>query len=54
MAGVTLLTVPTIMPAGNLLGVLTMGAAGIMPGELTLDETQWALFGPAMLTLASG
>ena len=45
VAGITLLTVPTIMYGGvTLLGVLTKGAAGIAPGELTLDETQWALF----------
>jgi hypothetical protein len=45
VAGVTLLTVPTIMYGGiTLLGVLTAGAAGISPGNLRLDQTQWALF----------
>lgn len=27
-----------------LLGVLTRGTAGLQPGDLVLDETQWALF----------
>jgi hypothetical protein len=45
VAGVTLLAVPTIMYGGvTLLGILTKGAAGISPGNLTLDQTQWALF----------
>ena len=45
VAGVTLLTVPAIMYGGiTLLGVLTAGAAGISPGNLRLDQTQWALF----------
>jgi hypothetical protein len=45
VAGVTLLTVPTIMYGGaTLLGTLTRGAAGISPGNLALDQTQWALF----------
>jgi hypothetical protein len=45
VAGLTLLTVPTIMYGGvTLLGILTRGAAGIAPGELELNETQWALF----------
>jgi hypothetical protein len=45
VAGVTLLTVPTIMYGGaTLLGTLTKGAAGISPGNLALDQTQWALF----------
>ena len=45
VAGVTLLTVPTIMYGGaTLLGILTQGAAGISPGNLALDQTQWALF----------
>jgi hypothetical protein len=45
VAGLTLLTVPTIMYGGvTLLGILTTGMAGIPPGNLTLDQTQWALF----------
>jgi len=45
VAGLTILTVPTIMYGGvTLLGVLTKGAAGIGPGGLVLDETQWGLF----------
>lgn len=45
VAGLTLLTVPTIMYGGvTLLGILTQGAAGLAPGELELNETQWALF----------
>jgi hypothetical protein len=45
VAGVTLLTVPTIMYGGaTLLGTLTNSAAGVSPGNLALDQTQWALF----------
>jgi len=45
VAGLTLLTVPTIMYGGiTLLGILTKGTAGLAPGGLTLDDTQWALF----------
>ncbi len=45
VAGLTLLTVPTIMYGGiTLLGILTKGTAGLAPGGLKLDETQWALF----------
>lgn len=45
VAGVTLLTVPTIMYGGaTLLGILTKGAAGILAGNISLDQTQWALF----------
>ena len=45
VAGLTLLTVLTIMYGGiTLLGILTKGTAGLAPGGLTLDETQWALF----------
>jgi hypothetical protein len=45
VSGITLLAVPTIMYGGvTLLGILTTGAAGISPGNLVLDETQWALF----------
>jgi hypothetical protein len=45
VAGITLITVPTIMYGGvTLLGVLTRGGAGIAPSALQLDETQWALF----------
>src|SRR5215468_3727333 len=45
VAGITLLTVPTIIYGGlTLLGILTKGMAGISPGNLALDQTQWALF----------
>jgi hypothetical protein len=45
ISGVTLLAVPTIMYGGiTLLGILTQGIAGSAPGELALDETQWALW----------
>lgn len=45
VSGVTLLAVPTIMYGGiTLLGILTKGIAGLAPGELALDETQWALW----------
>ena len=45
VAGLTILSVPTIMYGGvTLLGILTKGMAGISPGDLVLDETQWALF----------
>jgi hypothetical protein len=45
VAGLTILTVPTIMYGGvTLLGILSKGVAGISPGNLMLDETQWALF----------
>jgi hypothetical protein len=43
--GVILLTVPTIMYGGaTLLGILTRGTAGLNPGGIVLDDTQWALF----------
>jgi len=45
VSGITLLAVPTIMYGGvTLLGILTTGRAGTSPGNLVLDETQWALF----------
>jgi hypothetical protein len=45
VAGVILLTVPTIMYGGlTLLGILTGGGAGLRPGDLQLTDTQWALF----------
>jgi hypothetical protein len=45
MAGLTLLAVPTIAYGGaTLLGILTVGAAGLPSGGLALDQTQWALF----------
>ena len=45
VAGVTLLTVPTIMYGGlTLLGILTKGTAGLAPGRVELDDTQWVLF----------
>lgn len=45
VSGIILLLVPTIMYGGiTLLGVLTQGSAGLAPGNLSLNETQWALF----------
>jgi hypothetical protein len=45
IAGITLLTVPTIMYGGiTLLGILTTGTFGIAPAGLALDDRQWALF----------
>jgi hypothetical protein len=45
VAGLTLLTVPAIVYGGvTLLGILTKGAAGMAPGGLALNETQFALF----------
>lgn len=45
VSGVILLSVPTIMYGGiTLLGILTQGIVGLAPGELALDETQWALW----------
>lgn len=45
VSAVTLLAVPTIMYGGiALLGILTQGIAGLAPGGLALDETQWALW----------
>ncbi|MGH8286658.1 MAG: hypothetical protein ACRETT_12965 [Steroidobacteraceae bacterium] len=45
VSGITLLTVPTIMYGGwTLLGILTQGIAGSSPGDLTLNDTQWALW----------
>jgi hypothetical protein len=50
VSGVTLLAVPTIMYGGiTLLGILTRGIAGLAPGELVLDETQWALWRAEMI-----
>jgi hypothetical protein len=44
-SGLILLTVPTIMYGGlALLGILTKGVAGVGPGGLVLNDTQWALF----------
>jgi hypothetical protein len=45
VSGISLLTVPTIQYGGlTLLGVLTRDAAGMAPGGLALDDTQWALW----------
>jgi hypothetical protein len=45
VAGITLLAVPTIVYGGiTLVGILTKGTAGLAPGGLVLDDTQWALF----------
>jgi hypothetical protein len=53
--GVILLTVPTIMYGGaTLLGILTRGAAGLDPGGLVLNDTQWAPSAPATRTPECG
>ena len=45
VCGLMLLLVPTIMYGGlTLLGILTDGSAGTKPGNLSLDETQKALW----------
>lgn len=45
VSGITLLVVPTILYGGvTLLGILTAGSAGLRPGGITLDDTQWALW----------
>lgn len=45
VSGIILLIVPTIMYGGiTLLGILTGGGAGMAPGELSLNETQWSLW----------
>jgi hypothetical protein len=45
VSGITLLLIPTIMYGGwTLLGILTHGAAAPMPGNLKLNDNQWALW----------
>lgn len=45
VSGILLIVVPTIMYGGvTLLGILTDGAAGLRPGGLALNETQWSLW----------
>lgn len=45
ICGILLIAVPTIMYGGvTLLGMLTEGVAGLKPGNLELNETQWALW----------
>lgn len=45
VSGIILLIVPTIMYGGiTLLGILTGGSAGMTAGDLSLNETQWALW----------
>lgn len=45
VAGITLITVPTVMYGGlTLLGLLTGGSTGLAPGGLQLTDTQFALF----------
>jgi hypothetical protein len=45
VAGITLLTVPTVMYGGiTLIGILTNGVAGHAPANLELNNVQWALF----------
>jgi hypothetical protein len=45
VSGITVLVIPTIMYGGwTLLGILTHGSAVPMPGDLNLDDNQWALW----------
>lgn len=45
VCGLLLIAVPTIMYGGlTLLGILTEGSAGLRPGTLSLNETQWSLW----------
>jgi hypothetical protein len=45
IVGIILFAVPTIVYGGiTLVGMLTKGTAGLAPGGLALDDTQWALF----------
>jgi hypothetical protein len=45
VCGLLLIAVPTIMYGGvTLLGILTEGSAGLKPGNLSLNETQWSLW----------
>ena len=45
VCGILLILVPTIMYGGvMLLGILTEGGAGLKPGALDLNETQWSLW----------
>jgi len=45
VSGITVLVIPTIMYGGwTLLGILTQGSAVPMPGDLKLDDNQWALW----------
>jgi hypothetical protein len=45
VSGVLLILVTSIMYGViTLLGILTEGGAGMKPGDLTLDDTQWALW----------
>ena len=45
VSGITVLVIPTIMYGGwTLLGMLTHGSAVPMPGDLKLDDNQWALW----------
>ncbi|MDZ7680156.1 MAG: hypothetical protein U5J63_00250 [Fodinibius sp.] len=45
MTGILLILVPTIMYGGiTILGILTEGIAGMAPGGLELNETQYSLW----------
>ena len=45
VCGALLILIPTIMYGGiTLLGILTKGAVGHMPGSVELDESQYALW----------
>ena len=45
VCGILLIVVLSIMYGGiALLGILTEGAAGLKPGNLSLNETQWSLW----------
>ncbi|AWL10973.1 hypothetical protein HMF8227_00477 [Saliniradius amylolyticus] len=45
VSALLLIAVPSIMYGGlTLLGILTEGTAGLKPGNLSLNETQWSLW----------
>ena len=45
VSGLTVLLIPTVMYGGwTLLGILTHGSAVPIPGDLKLDDNQWALW----------
>ena len=45
VSGIVLLAIPTVMYGGlTVLSILTQGTAGLVSGQLALDERQWALW----------
>jgi hypothetical protein len=53
VSGITILVIPTIMYGGwALLGILTHGSAVPMPGDLRLDDNQWALWRAVRTTMS--